>query len=429
MQPHSERRQDDAATATQDRTDGHCDDGLSRLAVEQGRLSMLPLTASLAFYAVLLASFVPAGLFEPWLFAMLLLVGLRALVLASHERIQRLGRRHWLLLNAGSMAVVGAGFGLSTLWVDLPGHFWVLAIVNLWLGGLSCAALIGQGGGRWHGLAFAIPALLPLQARLLASGDSLLLTTGLGNLLFFAWLFVLIQRNQRYRLGETRHRVQTEAMAAQLAREQARSAQLVTRLSAEIERRRKAQAALLDAHHRTRELTNLDPLTHLANRRVLDRVLEREWARARREQRPLSLVICDIDRFRPYNELYGHHAGDLCLVKVGAVVGAHSRRAGDLVARFGGEEFALLLPGASEVAAVDIAESIRSDVHELTLLHGASDVDRVVTASCGAATIIPGPDQSPQALVEAPANALLRAKRAGRNCVFTVYGVLARDEG
>lgn len=429
MQPHSERRQDDAATATQDNTDGHCDDRLSRLAVEQGRLSMLPLAASLAFYAVLLSSFVPAGLFEPWLFAMLLLVGLRALVLASHERIQRLGRRHWLLLNAGSMAVVGAGFGLSTLWVDLPGHFWVLAIVNLWLGGLSCAALIGQGGGRWHGLAFAIPALLPLQARLLASGDSLLLTTGLGNLLFFAWLFVLIQRNQRYTLGETRHRVQTEAMAAQLAREQARSAQLVTRLSAEIERRRKAQAALLDAHHRTRELTNLDPLTHLANRRVLERVLEREWARARREQRPLSLVICDIDRFRPYNELYGHHAGDLCLVKVGAVVGAHSRRAGDLVARFGGEEFALLLPGASEVAAVDIAESIRGGVHDLTLLHGASDVDRVVTASCGAATIIPGPDQAPQALVEAAANALLRAKRAGRNCVFTVYGVLARDEG
>ena len=111
------------------------------------------------------------------------------------------------------------------------------------------------------------------------------------------------------------------------------------------------------------------------------------------------------------------------------MVGAHARRAGDLVARFGGEEFALLLPGASEVAAVDIAESIRGGVYDLTLLHGASDVDRIVTASCGAATIIPGRDQSPQALVEAAANALLRAKRAGRNCIYTVYGALAQDEG
>ena len=162
---------------------------------------------------------------------------------------------------------------------------------------------------------------------------------------------------------------------------------------------------------------------------MLEQVLERALERARREQRPLSLVICDIDRFRPYNELYGQHAGDLCLLKAGEVVSAHSRRAGDLVARSGGGEFALLLPGASEVAAVDIADSIRGGVYDLTLLHGASDVDRIVTASCGAATIIPGPDQAPHALVEAAANALQRAKRAGRNCVFTVYGALARDEG
>jgi len=429
MQPDSAQREERSVIPADARVGGRDDERLCRLAVEQGRLSMLPLAASLAFYAVLLASFVPPGIFEPWLFAMLLLVGLRALVLASHERVQRLGRRHWLVLNVVSMAVVGAGFGISTLWVGLPEHFWVLAIFNLWLGGLSCAALIGQGSVRWHGLAFAIPAMLPLQARLLASGEPLLLTTGLGNLLFFAWLFVLIQRNQRYTLDEIRHRVHTEAIAERLAQEQARSAKLVSRLSAEVERRRKAQAALLEAHNRTRELSNLDPLTRLANRRVLERVLEREWARARREQRPLSLVMCDIDRFRPYNELYGHHAGDLCLIKVGEVVGAHARRAGDLVARFGGEEFALLLPGASEVAAVDIAESIRGDVYDLTLLHGASDVERIVTASCGAATIVPGPDQVPQTLVEAAANALLRAKRAGRNCVYTVYGALAQDEG
>lgn len=210
MQPVSDRQEDASAKPAHDGSGGRADALPGRPAAED-RLPLLPLAATLAFHAVLLASFIPAGRFEPWLFTMLSLVGLRALVLASRERVQRLGRRLWLVLDVASTGAVGAGFGISTLWVDLPGHFWVLAILNLWLGGLSCAALmLGQGSARWHALAFALPAKLPLQA----SGDWLRLTTGLGNLFFFAWLLVLLQRKQRRTLGDVRHRAGRGACGA-----------------------------------------------------------------------------------------------------------------------------------------------------------------------------------------------------------------------
>ncbi len=273
-----------------------------------------------------------------------------------------------------------------------------------------------------------MPALAPLQIRLLASGDPTLLGLGIGNLLFFTYLYHVIQRSQAYTIGELRHRVEVEAIAERLAQEQARSASLVKKLSSEVVRRRKTQAALIDARNRARDLSNLDPLTNLANRRVFERVLDREWARARREQRPLSLVLCDLDRFRQYNERYGHHAGDKCLLRIAEVVAGFSRRASDMVVRFGGEEFAVLLPETSELAALDVAESIRTGIYELTLMHGASDVDSLLTASCGAATITPAPDQHPQQLIDAAAHALRRAKRAGRNCVFTVAGTLEQEQ-
>ena len=424
----------EAPTDATDSTNGRVDERVAarqcQIAAENGRFGLLPLTLCGICYAGLLGRFIPPEVFSSWLLALGAMVLARVLVLAGHSRIESIGRKRWLIFNALSLLGVGACLGVSTLWLTFPQETWVLAVVNLWLGGLACGALLGQGIVRWQGLAFAVPALAPLQVRLLASGDPTLLGLGIGNILFFAYLFHIIQRSQSYTIGEMRHRVEVEAIAERLAQEQARSATLVANLSAEIGRRRKTQAALIEARNKARDQSNLDPLTNLANRRVFERVLEREWSRALREQRPLSLVICDLDRFHPYNERYGHHAGDKCLVRIADVISGYSRRAGDLVSRFGGEEFAVLLPETSEFAALDVAESIRSGVYDLTLMHGASDVERVLTASCGAATIIPAPGQKPQALIDAAANALQRAKRAGRNCVFSVSGAQQeQDEG
>jgi len=422
-----------ALAASKDaRADGNIDERvaarLCQIAAENGRFAMLPVLVTAACYAALLARFVPRPVLQGWLVAMALLVVARVIVLALHRRVASVGRHRWLVLNALSLFGCGLGFGVSTLWLDFPQETWVLAVVNLWLGGLACGALLSQGLLRWHGLAFALPALAPLQVRLLVSGEPTLLGLGIGNLLFFAYLFHVVQRAQTYTIGELRHRVEVEAIAERLAQEQARSASLVDKLSAEIARRRKTQAALIDARNRARDLSNLDPLTNLANRRVFERVLDREWARARREQRPLSLVLCDIDRFRQYNERYGHHAGDKCLLRIAEVVAGYSRRAGDVVVRFGGEEFAVLLPETSELATLDVADSIRAGIYDLTLMHGASDVEHVLTASCGAATITPAPGQRPQQLIDAAAHALQRAKRAGRNCVFTVTGTLEQEQ-
>lgn len=422
-----------ALAASKDaRADGNIDERvaarLCQIAAENGRFAMLPVLVTAACYAALLARFVPRPVLQGWLVAMALLVVARVIVLALHRRVASVGRHRWLVLNALSLFGCGLGFGVSTLWLDFPQETWVLAVVNLWLGGLACGALLSQGLLRWHGLAFALPALAPLRVRLLVSGEPTLLGLGIGNLLFFAYLFHVVQRAQTYTIGELRHRVEVEAIAERLAQEQARSASLVDKLSAEIARRRKTQAALIDARNRARDLSNLDPLTNLANRRVFERVLDREWARARREQRPLSLVLCDIDRFRQYNERYGHHAGDKCLLRIAEVVAGYSRRAGDVVVRFGGEEFAVLLPETSELATLDVADSIRAGIYDLTLMHGASDVEHVLTASCGAATITPAPGQRPQQLIDAAAHALQRAKRAGRNCVFTVTGTLEQEQ-
>ena len=399
-----------------------------QIAAEHARFGLLPLLVCVVCYAGLLGQFVPGELLNRWLVAMVILIVVRVLVLGLHSRVASIGHGRWLVFNALSLLGCGVGFGISTLWFMLPQETWVVAVVNLWLGGLACGALLGQGIVRWHGLAFAVPALAPLQVRLLASGDPTLLGLGIGNILFFAYLFHVVQRSQTYTIGEVRHRVEVEAIAERLAQEQARGQSLVSKLSAEVARRRKTQTALIDARNRARDLSNLDPLTNLANRRVFERVLDREWARARREQRPLSLVICDLDRFRQYNDRYGHHAGDKCLVRVADIVCGYSRRGGDLVVRFGGEEFAVLLPETSELATLELAESIRGGIYDLTLMHGASDVDRVVTATCGAATITPAPGQQPQQLIDAAANALQRAKRAGRNCVFSVSGALEQGQ-
>lgn len=408
--------------------DARAAERLAEIAVEQGRVALVLMIVCTVCYAGLLSRLVPQPVFRGWFAAMALLIAARVGVVALHARIGRHDRPRWLILNAWSLFGCGLGLGVSPLWLEIPGQISGVALANLWLGGLAAGALLSQGPLRWHGLAFALPALAPLELLLLASGDPTLLSLGSGNLLFFVYLFHVIQRNQSHTIRELYHRLEIESIAERLAREQTRSKRLVNKLVTEIERRRKAQTALIEARNRARELSNLDPLTNLANRRAFERALEREWDRAHREQRPLSLVLCDLDRFRQYNERYGHHAGDKCLVRVGRIVAEYAKRSGDLVARFGAEEFAILLPGTSELAALEVADSIRADIYEMTLMHGASDVENVLTASCGAATIVPTAGQRTEQLIDAASHALQRAKRAGRNCVFTVSGALEEQD-
>jgi len=171
------------------------------------------------------------------------------------------------------------------------------------------------------------------------------------------------------------------------------------------------------ANERLKELSRVDGLTGIANRRRLDEELEREWKRMLREKRPLSVVLCDIDHFKLYNDTYGHQQGDECLMRVAAAIKESVNRPGDLTARYGGEEFCLVLPETNGLGAMQIAELVRKNVVKVNLEHKSSPVAEMVTLSLGVATLIPDIGSQPSVLLEASDRALYQAKGNGRNRV------------
>lgn len=180
---------------------------------------------------------------------------------------------------------------------------------------------------------------------------------------------------------------------------------------------RRSQQELLRANLELRRLTHSDGLTGLSNRRYLDEFLSAEWKRAERERTEVSLLMIDVDYFKPYNDTYGHVAGDNVLRSVATTIRREIRQPRDLVARFGGEEFAVVLPGTGSAGARLLAEKMRRDVAGLALPHVGSAVSEHLTISIGVATLTPAPGLAETALIEEADAALYRAKRDGRNRV------------
>ncbi|MGB7893208.1 MAG: PAS domain S-box protein [Microcoleus sp.] len=176
---------------------------------------------------------------------------------------------------------------------------------------------------------------------------------------------------------------------------------------------------LAAANQRLDGLANLDSLTQLANRRRFDEVINREWEQSSSSE-PLSLILCDIDCFKLYNDNYGHQAGDACLQQVARAIGDACTNAPAerlyLAARYGGEEFAVILPNTDVMAAQAVAEGIRSRVKALAIPHIKSVVGDCVTLSLGVAAVSPS-QNSPKMLIEAADKALYRAKSGGRDRV------------
>jgi diguanylate cyclase (GGDEF)-like protein len=162
----------------------------------------------------------------------------------------------------------------------------------------------------------------------------------------------------------------------------------------------------------------IDSLTQLPNRRRLDECLLREWRSHMRLQQPLSLLICDVDHFKLYNDRYGHQAGDECLKTVAGAI-TQCLRSDDLVARYGGEEFAVVLPHTPHARAVRMAEQIRSALAAIAVPHAASPVCGYVTMSVGVAWKAPQKQDGPDAgaLIEEADRNLYLAKHRGRNRV------------
>ena len=166
------------------------------------------------------------------------------------------------------------------------------------------------------------------------------------------------------------------------------------------------------------EKARIDGLTQIPNRRRFDEYLSQEWSRHIRMQQPISLLICDVDHFKLYNDSQGHQAGDDCLKIVAKAIN-QCFRSGDLVARYGGEEFAMVLPQTDCLGALQVAERILSSVAAAALPHAASPICDRVTVSIGVATKTPAPDgpSDARALIEEADRHLYMAKRRGRNQV------------
>ena len=161
----------------------------------------------------------------------------------------------------------------------------------------------------------------------------------------------------------------------------------------------------------------VDQLTGIANRRRFDEALEQRWRHAARDNTPLLLVLIDVDLFKQYNDHYGHAAGDDCLKRIAGVLQTTFAQAGELAARIGGEEFALLLPGGNVPARM---RQLLHGVHELQLAHACSSAGAWVSVSAGAIETVPKPDASSRSLLEAADQLLYQAKRNGRaRCVYS----------
>jgi len=162
-------------------------------------------------------------------------------------------------------------------------------------------------------------------------------------------------------------------------------------------------------------LASLDGLTQVANRRSFDETLDREWRRMLREGLPLSLVLCDIDHFKTYNDTYGHQAGDDCLKQVARALQKVTRRPADVAARYGGEEFALILPNTPIDGARTIAENARSQLRSLQIRNENAPTSPYVTFSIGIASGVPDAQATPEQLLARADRALYKAKKSGRD--------------
>ncbi len=333
------------------------------------------------------------------------LEGSAAMLLVASSRIvqsvqfrrnpQRHPLRAWAwraVLSAWCAGAIWGGWNLAILFE--PDRDLALMIVSVQAAILTAAAMRNS----------ALPAQVIGQV-LLASVPLLIasLFSSSRYINVFA-IFAAVQIAGALSVGKAQHR-----LILRLLQADEDQSLLLRRLAAANE-----ELELLNSRLRT--LADTDPLTGVANRRVFDLTLAREWRRSAREQSPLALLLVDIDVFKAFNDLYGHPAGDTCLQSVAAVLAAAARRPADLAARYGGEEFAIILPRTEIDGARHVADKIRADLAARALTHEASGHGRV-TVSIGAASLIAQGERGPQELTALADAALYAAKRGGRDCV------------
>lgn len=300
----------------------------------------------------------------------------------------------WLV----AAAVGGTALALVAVWMAFGEHVDPASGEWLRVGG---GAVMGAAMATTHALtAFAI-TLAPAPSFAVVRGSARGSAVGETALLVTVGLVVLVT------LG-------TAAIDKRRYRELAR---LHSQLAASQQALLRSEGQLREANALLSELSIRDGLTGLYNRRRFDQVFDMEWRRSLRSMRPLALLMIDVDCFKALNDSYGHQRGDDCLREIARVLEDQPRRGHDIVARFGGEEFAVLLPGADVPGALRIAENIRRAVEGQKMEHRRSAVGQWVTVSVGVSSRTPQVSETPETMLYDADMALYMAKQLGRNRV------------
>jgi diguanylate cyclase (GGDEF)-like protein len=183
---------------------------------------------------------------------------------------------------------------------------------------------------------------------------------------------------------------------------------------------RKSMDDLSASNNRLQMISTLDGLTGISNRRFFDEYIEREWSLVMRNNLAMSLIFIDVDFFKLFNDVYGHQAGDDCLMQVAHTINKSLKRPADLAARYGGEEFVVVLPGTDKEGALGLAHAIRSHVEALAIPHSGSSANKYVTISLGVGVISQDRSAHTADLIKIADDALYKAKHNGRNRVETI---------
>jgi len=295
----------------------------------------------------------------------------------------------WCYMYMASSFTTGAIWGVAGICLfpaDMPLYH---IVISMWILAISTGGLIAYAVNLKVLSAFFIPCMLPVTTHLLYLGDNLHFILGVGLLVYSVGAIYTILPV---------HKSMVSAI------------KLNFNLQKELKVRHKMEDKL-------RTLSYQDGLTGLANRRYFDNIIDKQLRLAKREGAAISLIMLDIDYFKSFNDLYGHVAGDSCLVEVAAIIERAARRPLDLASRYGGEEFAVILPNAMIEDASKIAEEIRNEVQGLNILHENSAVDscEVITVSAGVCSLTPDRNTKAIEIIELADMALYKAKKSGRN--------------
>ncbi len=382
-----------------------------QLLLANVRVSSLPSALVGVMFAAFFVHFAAAPHTAWWCLALAAVLMLRWWV--AQPNADGLGLRRgpaWLLFLM--LFATGVLWGLAPLVVIHRVDDMLLFTAVLLASGMALSAFGSYSMSVAAVFAMVMPIALANLAMIAVTHSTPYYALGVALLLLYIHQAVVMTQSRRVLANQIRLRVENSLLAAQLATQAEKTV-------AELERRMDVERVLRASRDKAERMSGTDSLTDIANRRYFDKRLNQEISRAFRERTQISLVLCDIDYFKQYNDTYGHQAGDECLKAFAHALVGFCRRGGDLAARTGGEEFALVLPNTDHDAALRLAENARAAFDALTIEHAGSPLKANVTASFGVATTIPTDLAAGEVLIRDADRALYRAKSSGRNRVVS----------